>query len=222
MALFPIVLGSIFLLNCLFSIKKIAVSSDEKNIKLIGLESLKNLNLIFFDPKTAEIDIVQKNPSIKTVNITKKYPDKIIIDIEKDQPIAVLRADQGFFFLSAEGKIIFKKKDNDTRLPLINYYQNFYYYQYQAGEKIDYDEVLASVDFLKRTDSLGLKVDTVDISGVHMVAFNLGDKKILFSLEKDRRVQDFQLETIIKQFKIEGKEFFSLDLRFDKPVIKLK
>ena len=54
-----------------------------------------------------------------------------------------------------------------------------------------------------------------------MVAFNLDKKKIIFSLEKNRTIQAYQLETLIKQFQIEGKEFVSLDLRFDKPIIKI-
>jgi len=133
----------------------------------------------------------------------------------------IIKADNGFFLLSQSGKIIIKTKENNSGLPIINYYQNLYYYQYQPGEIIDYQDILVCLSFLKKVEDLGLKVDTIDIAGVYMVAFNLDKKKIIFSLEKNRTIQAYQLETLIKQFQIEGKEFVSLDLRFDKPIIKI-
>jgi len=53
-----------------------------------------------------------------------------------------------------------------------------------------------------------------------MLVFKLDNgKKIIFSVKKDREEQDYLLETIIRQFKIQGKEFQEIDLRFNKPVI---
>ena len=61
---------------------------------------------------------------------------------------------------------------------------------------------------------------TIDIKGQDMLVFNLIDgKQIIFSNSKDKNTQNYQLELIIKQFKIEGKEFKKIDLRFDKPII---
>ena len=61
---------------------------------------------------------------------------------------------------------------------------------------------------------------TIDIKGQDMLVFNLeSDKEIIFSNKKEKELQDYQLEFIIKQFKIEGKEFKKIDLRFEKPVV---
>ena len=78
-----------------------------------------------------------------------------------------------------------------------------YYYQSQAGEFVDSREVLTTLKFLNIINELGLKVVSVDIAGVYMVAFNLKDNKIFFTLEKDPQDQEYQVSTIIKQFKIE-------------------
>ena len=49
-----------------------------------------------------------------------------------------------------------------------------------------------------------------------MLVFNLeGDKKKGFSNNKEKEIQTYQLELIIRQFKIEGKEFKKIDLRFE-------
>ena len=219
---FLVLLTALLFLNDFFRIKKIEIISENKNLTITGLDSLRNHNLILLDESKTGLEIIEKNSFIKTVKLIKKYPNKISIEIEIDKPVAILKVDQGFLYLSDTGKIIEKRKDNNTEFPVINYYQNFYYYQSQAGEVIDYQEIITTLGFLTTVTGLGLKVDTVDIAGVHMVAFNLKDKKIFFTLEKDPQVQEYQLATIIKQFKIEGREFSSLDLRFDKPVIKLK
>lgn len=219
---FILIILILFFTNQFFLIRKIEVIGGDIKTSLLGLEDLKNKNILLINEKRIIDELIEKNPSLSKIVLTKKYPNKLVIEIRINQPLAVLEANQGFFFLDGNGKIIVKKKDNQTTLPLIKFYQNFYYFQHQAGEIIDYQEILTALYLLKTINDLGLKVDTIDIAGVHMVAFNLGNKKIVFSLEKDRQVQEYQLVTIIKQFKIEGRDFINLDLRFDKPVIKLE
>jgi len=211
-----------YLLQTVLVISKIEIIGGSDNRQLIGLDLIKGQNLLLLNKTNTERDLTAKNSFIKSVEILKAFPNKIIIKIDDDQAIAALKTDQGFLFLSEEGKVVSKKKNNPDDLAIIIFYQNLYYYQYQLSEKVDYVEILKTLSYLKTIIDLGLKVDTVDITGVHMVAFNLGEKKIFLSLEKDRQVQEYQLKTIYRQFKIEGKDFESLDLRFDKPVIKLK
>ncbi|MEK9169228.1 MAG: hypothetical protein AAB788_00635, partial [Patescibacteria group bacterium] len=68
---------------------------------------------------------------------------------------------------------------------------------------------------------INLRPLTIDIKGQDMLVFNLNDSKVIvFSNSKDKDVQDYQLELIIRQFKIEGKEFKKIDLRFNKPIIQ--
>ena len=53
-----------------------------------------------------------------------------------------------------------------------------------------------------------------------MLLFNVGEKKIIFSSEKEAGSQLFQLQQIVKQFKVEGRAFKEIDLRYDKPVVR--
>ena len=217
---FLLIVASLIFFNRIFQIEEIKIIDEENNTKLAGLDFLHRQNILLLDKKKASVVINKRNPFLKTVNIVKQYPNKIVIFVKKDQPIAILKSDQGVLLLSDTGKIIFKKKDYNDDLPLINFYQNIYYYQYQSGELIDLKEIQSVLNFLKIFRDLNLKVDTVDIAGVNMVAFNLKDKQIYFSLEKNSQTQQYQLEAVIRQFKIEGKNFTKIDLRFNKPVIK--
>jgi cell division protein FtsQ len=211
-----------FFINKFFLVKEIAVIGNDRKNSLNGLINLKNKNLLYVTEEKIALDLKNKNPWIETVEINKSYPNKLIVKIKPATPIALIKVDQGFFYLNKDGKIIQKIKKNYTNLPQINYYQQLSYLDYQLGNKISYKDILLSLFFIKNLNNLGYSVDTVDIAGFYMIRFNLKDKSILFSTEKDPKEQDYQLEQIIKRFKIEGVDFSSLDLRFDKPVIKIK
>lgn len=217
-----IIFLSLFISTNCFYVREIILISDNSKTKIIGTSSLKNKNLLLLNLAELEREIIQKNPSVKSVEITKIYPNKLRLIITKDKSIIAVKADLGYLYLSDKGKIISKQKDFDKKLPLVNYYQKVYFANYQSGQKINYREIISVLELVKKAKNLGLTVDTVDIVGTYMVAFNLEEKKIIFSLEKKLEEQEYELETIVKQFRIEGKEFISLDLRFNKPVIKIK
>ena len=54
-----------------------------------------------------------------------------------------------------------------------------------------------------------------------MIVLNSKDKRFVFTTEKDVSEQEYQFSAIVRKFRTEGKDFKSLDLRFDKPVISL-
>jgi hypothetical protein len=107
-----------------------------------------------------------------------------------------------------------------TSIPVINYYQKLNNDSFQTGDWIDYEDIKQTLFFIDKLNQINLKTLIIDISGQDMLVFNLnGDKKIIFSIKKAKELQDYQLELIIRQFKIEGKEYKTIDLRFNKPVI---
>jgi len=205
-----------------FLVGEIVVMNPDKKNELIGLADLKNKNTLFLNAAELEKEILSKNPKVKLIQIQKIYPNKLVVEVAMDKPLAAVRADLGYLYLSETGKIIAKKKELAQNLPVINYYQKIYFASHQAGQKIEFNEIVTSLDLIKTVGDMGLVTDTVDIAGTYMVAFNLEEKKIIFSLEKELAEEKYQLETIVRQFRIEGKDFTSLDLRFDKPVIKIK
>jgi len=217
-----IFLGVFFYVNRFFLVKEIEIFGNDKKNSINGLINLKNHNLLYISEQKTALDLQKENPWMESVIIDKSYPNKLTIKIKPAIPIALIKVDQGFFYLDAGGKVIQKAKKNDSRLPQINYYQLLSYFDYQPGNKIGYKDILLSLFFINNLNNLGYSVDTVDIAGFYMIRFNLKDKSILFSTEKDTKKQAYQLEQIIKRFKIEGVDFSSLDLRFDKPVIKIK
>jgi hypothetical protein len=113
-----------------------------------------------------------------------------------------------------------KSSQNPQALPVINYYQRLNQYLFVVGDWISFKDIIYSLHFIKTLTGLGLNVERVDINGADMILCKIDNKEIIFTTNISQELQDYELEKIIRQFKIEGREFKSLDLRFEKPVVK--
>jgi hypothetical protein len=209
-----------FRLNDYFTIKKIEIVSRDK-LAVKGLESFKNKGFFFISEAEIVKKLIDINPRLANIEVEKKLPDSLVIKVEKNRQFAVLSVSNGFFILDEKGKIINKIKDNTTNLPLINFYQKLDYFTYNSGQSVGYKDITSSLLYIKRATDLGLNIVTIDINGDHMVGLKLKDRQIVFSLEKDIQSQIYQLEAVIKNFKIQGKNFKKLDFRFEKPIVEL-
>lgn len=213
------IVSLLIMFNNFFQIKEIEVLTPTNETIIDGIENLKKENILLLSIEKSEKLLTLQNAKIKQINIKKIYPSKLLITISIYDPIALLEVNSGYFALGEDGRVLYKKKDADKNLPVIHYYQKFAFTTGAPGEMISYQDVTLSLHLLKISRDIGLHVDSIDITGLSMIAFNLSNKKILFATQKDELIQEYELETIIKRFKLEGRDFKYLDLRFDKPVI---
>lgn len=211
-------LGILYFFNQYFSITYIQVDSSAKHT-LNQISELKNQNLFLLSDSKTKETLLNSNPLLKTVEIEKKYPNTVILHVDFYQPQAVLEVNEGYYFLSADGKVLYKGKQIANGLPVVHYYQKLNYVAFATGERIPYKDLNTALFFLLKMRDLGLSVNTIDISSVDMIACNLDKRTIIFGVEKDKNMQEYELGVLIKQLKIQGKEFKILDLRFDKPII---
>lgn len=224
--IFFILLSSLFFLFFLFFFDRIFRVEiieiiDSNKIALNGIKNLKKRNLVLLSGEKTSTEIINLNPQIKTVQVKKIFPNKLQLLIEAYKPVAYFKVNDGYFLLSDDGRIILKKKEAKDNLPIINYYQQLNYSSFNCGSKLDYKDLLAALHFLKTAIDLDLKINTIDINSLNMIALNLKDKKIFFTTNKDEKFQDYEFQTVIRQLKIDKRSFTILDLRFDKPVIKV-
>ncbi len=216
-----ILIAVLFLLDSYYKIKNVTVLSDNKNIK-VPAEVFVGKNILLLNEQDIVNDILSRNSQIRRVVIVKKLPDTIELKIEESKSTAKLKVDQGSFYLDDAGKIIKKEKSviSDS-IPEISYYQKFSYQGSLPGEGISHNDILTALFFIKKLQSLNFRVDNVDISGLNMIRLNLNEGVLLVTTEKDRNTQYYQLEKIVRQFRIEGKPFKTIDLRFDKPIVQI-
>lgn len=211
---------SLVFISQFFTVKIIEVKNLSSHKALSNLEALKGQNLLFLNEKDTESFLVDQNPGIVSISVHKVYPSHLQVEVSFYQPLALFKANTGYFALAQNGQIIAKEKGTGTQLPVINYYQKMDYAAFNTGEKLEYKDIKTSLNLLKIVLNLGLNVDTIDVDGTDVIVFNLKGKTINFSTARAINTQQYELETIVRRFKIEGKDFKSLDLRFDKPIVK--
>lgn len=209
----------VFFVYQFFLIKNIEIVSDKK-FSLSNKKELINKSLIFANRDKIAKKIIKENFLIKIAIVEKIWPSTLKISVSFYEPCISMVVNNGFFELSCDGRILKKTKDVPQYLPVINYYQKLNSGSFQTGDWIDYEDIKKALFFIQKLKEINLTALTIDIKGQDMLVFNLIDgKQIIFSNNKDKNTQNYQLELIIKQFKIEGKEFKKIDLRFDKPII---
>ncbi len=210
----------IFFVYQFFLIKNIQLVSDQ-NFLLTNKGELINKSLLLVDEDEISKKIIKNNFLLKTAIVEKVWPNSLKISVTFYEPCVSLIVNNGFFNLSCDGRILQKIKDRQPYLPIINYYQKLNAGSFQTGSWIDYKDIKQTLFFIDKLKQINLRPLTIDIKGQDMLVFNLNDSRIIvFSNSKDKDVQNYQLELIIRQFKIEGKEFKKIDLRFNKPIIE--
>ncbi len=204
-------------------IKHVRVLGVSPNVKLRGIELTADHNLLLLNEEKLVKDLQKDNPQIDTIDVKKNYPQTLTLIITYSQPAVFLEVNNGYFLLTKNAKILQKKRQlPQTDLPVIYYYQKLDYESYQAGGIIDYQDIKTGLYFARLVSLAQIPVSRIDIASNDMILCYLKDPvngKILFSLKKDMNIQSYELQTIIRELKIEGKNFKKIDLRFDKPVI---
>lgn len=212
--------GGLWIFEENFKIKKVEIVSEEKTVTVNGINNLLNKNIFIIQENNLEKILLELNPGFDKIKVKKTYPDKLILSVELARPIAAVKTNDGFFILSEKGQIVAKKKEIEQKLTLINYYQKFDYSSYHLGDSLNFKDIIYGLFFLKKATEVEINIDTIDIGGFNMIGLNSEERKYLFTTEKPISIQKNNFLTIIKRLKIEGKNYKTLDLRFDKPIIE--
>lgn len=211
-------LGIIYLYN--YTLIRTIVVRGPKERSIIGLDGLKAKNLYVTSHREIMNKLLIQNPAVKKISVEKIFPDLVVIIPEFYTAIAYLPAGTGYLTVSQDGKILQKTREQPAGLPAVTYYQKINYEAFQSGQTVDYSDLKNGLAALKIAKDLGLAVDSVDIGGANMIRLQLDNKVILFSAQKSMQLQAYQLERLVRQFALEGKDFGSIDVRFEKPVVR--
>lgn len=210
---------SLLLLNQFFSLSFFEIRGVEK---IDGLSDLKSRNILFLNLQTEQKKLSTINPNLKQIEIVKIYPNKLLIRAKKNKEIAQLQVGEGFFYLSQDGHILIKKREKNKDMPVIYYYQKLNYNNFSTGDKIGRVDIEYALFFIERFADLGFSTLSVDITSLNMLILNSSQKKFYLTTDKSRESQYLDLKNIVQRFKMEGVSYESVDLRFDKPIVKLK
>lgn len=204
-----------------FSIRTVAVIGDTVTPAVRGYDVLYNQFLPFVDTDAIISSLSDQNPQIATISIEKQYPDAVEIRYLRSVPSAALVSSGTSYVLSDSGRVLSISSVAPPGVPQLTHYQQFYRGQVKIGDVIETKDIQLSLKMVDVLESLGFTVKEVAIESFYMIRLVLSDtREIYISTEKNFDKQEYQIREILKKFKIDGTRFRSLDVRFDKPVIK--
>lgn len=218
--IFILTIVALYYVDITYRVNHITVSVPQKNVVIAGLPAIEGKRMFLISQKHIEEIITSSNPRVQKVTAEKRYPDTIALSIQLYRDIAYLKSDEGFFLLGDEARVLGKSQSKIiTRLPEITYYQSIPFTQYQAGTDLPMEDIKDALYFLQILQEMRISVNSIDIEGFHMLRLKTEHESYVFTSEKERQIQVYNLEQAIKKMKSDGLEYTSIDLRFDKPVI---
>lgn len=205
---------SIFVYNS-FNLKNLIIIN--KKTTFSGLSQLNGANILFLDLQKVSLNLLKLNSSFLTINLSKKYPNTLILEIVNRKPAAKIQAGNIYKYIDHEG-ILFTDDDTFSDLPLINIPEISIY----KNQKADW-RVLKAIAFIDEGVSRSIKIEQIsgsDSDNVFTIKLSSGTE-IMLPYTADIGVKASSLQLIILRFRIEGKNIDRIDFRFDKPVVTL-
>jgi len=220
-----ILILTVYRLN-IFTIKKVDIESI--NVSCADQNQLKNSsgllgqNFFMIDYLKTENILKKKFVCIKSVAVSKILPDKVRLEIQNRQALAVLASLKNEASISAtpsafdvreyelidnEG-VIFGKASNNLNLPQIFVYNSK-------------DNIQSALKILEKLKTLGLEINESSlVDKVFVINASSAVPRISFLLDNNIDIQLASLQLILDKAKIDSGMLEFIDLRFDKPVIK--
>ena len=106
----------------LFKIKEIVVQGDEVCDPLVLIEKSgikSGDNLFFANTEAASAKLEEKIPEVDTVTMTKKFPNRLIIDVKKATKVFCIEFDKQYICISGKGKVLEISDERDENLILL-------------------------------------------------------------------------------------------------------
>jgi hypothetical protein len=219
------ILGFIFLTGCivailysfclsLFQLQTIEVIGE--GIRLDIDRSKIEKNLLFIRTNAIEQSLLASNNQLEKVTITKIYPHTLHITVELRKPVARVRGQQSTFLIDERAVVLGYSKAAYDSLPLII----LPIPDQMDGTTIKNDALMSCIEIIK-TAGIAVPISSITMHETSSLRATYEKTSIFFPLKGDFSASAATLQTLITRFRMKGSMPASIDLRFDKPVIRM-
>lgn len=227
--LFLVFFGAYLLLSKIFAVKSIEVmgSNIYSEQEIISAGELHNgESFLFLSSRNAENKIYKSLVNIDSVKISKKFPNKIKVDVEDAFPKYYIKEGEEYLVLSEKNKLLEKTSEPPTFLIGII---GFEFSILETGKieykNKDYEKLLHEILDSCKDKNLD-EINSVDISDIQNITvnydrrikMNLGDKedidyKILTAKEiLNNKISKFKKGTFnLKNLRSENRSYFTYE-----------
>ena len=201
------------MVNRLFSIQVIEVVGS--GIQVLVDEKKISKTLLFFPSDRLREEVLHNNPLLADVRFQKKYPHTLAIIPTLRPAFVKLQAGNRLVLLDQRG-IVLTDGDQGKNIPLFRFTLN----GLKVGEKVSDPRVQLALSFVSGVQGV-MPVEMITEQDGPYIRVKSGKTDIF--VPQDKELVDIlaTLQTLMAGFRIKGTLPEVVDLRFDKPVIKL-
>jgi len=196
-------------------LKTVIITTPDNNLNLAHVFSSQIILLI--DTDDIKKNIQSKNSWIDHISITKSYPDKLLISVDRKSIFSYIETAGAFYEVSSDGFILKKTYSPNPSLSKVQI----------EGLKIKEGDILPKdllllltfISDSKLNPSIQIESASVDASSQKGTIVLKDGTIIEVPLYKINPSFPASLQIIIDRFRIEGKKLSKIDFSFGKPVI---
>lgn len=205
--------GSYVLLVRFFSIRSIEVVGND--VQVIVDQKRISKNLLFFPSDKFRSELLESNPLLSDVRFEKVYPSTLRIIPTIRSPFVRLQSGDRLVLVDRTG-VVLQDGDRNLPLPLIEMSLP----PFRVGEKLTDPRIVLLLPFI---DTFGESLSITAIIEQEGSYFQVKTAKTDIYITQDKPIDETMatLQTLIDGFRIKGTLPAVVDLRFDKPIVKI-
>jgi len=207
-------------MNPKFSVKNVLVIGggkfvNEEDFTNISRQKFVGRSIFSINIQESAANLKNNFLGARNVEISKDYPDSIVVKIEERIPVALIRSSEGKFYylIDKEGYVLGEVSDEFMDLPKIIYDGDI-----RVGSFINDKIVPVSIEILSEAGKAGLDVSSVSFKERYSKLY-LGPTEVYISNMKDIKQSVSALGKLYKNLLLQGKLVTKIDLRYDKVIV---
>lgn len=215
-----ILLVILFIYICIsssvFELKEVRLNGNNKItksdvVKIASIEEGKNI--FKYNLKDIEKNLLA-NPYIKYAKATRKFPDKLVINIKENSEDAIIKDGKSYIYLGMDGLVLSEKKEiTNNNIPLVNGLE-IKEKDINSKVKINSDKskyIILSIDTLKK-NNMTRKIESIKINKNIMLMKTDDNINVNLKLDEDTVYNINRLQVILVDLKTSNKKGGSIDL----------
>jgi hypothetical protein len=217
-ALLLFVISSVYVLYifCIqyFTLRNIEVVGD--GIQIVINQAKMEHNLLFIRPEKIKSEVLAVNNQIENITIRKRYPDTLILTVVLRKAVARLTTSARTVVVDSRGVLLGYSLKSSDSLPLMAFGVS----DITDGMTFTDTRVLSGIAIIRDIASV-IPIFSLYVNDSSSIRAVCRETSILLPLNLEYSASAATLQTLIARFRMKGSMPTSIDLRFDKPVIRM-
>lgn len=203
----------------IFQIKKIETKDELKYSTHIEETTEQYLGQEYFtlNLENLENDILNSEKYVKEVSAEKIFPNKVFLEVEEYTPRSYLEYKEKCYIFSEEG-VILEDSEEYEECVLNNGIELLSKENIIAENRLIFDTELYQI--VKILEEFGWEVSTINFER-NVLFVSDQEHTVVIEINQEYENQLSKLYLVLEKVNIEGMEYKTLDLRYQRPVMEL-